>query len=110
MGATYQLMNLSKKEVINYSHLPASKLTEIVGNPVASAITTWYLINNIGDTITFLSELDESPQDIEHYKEVTDRIINDLIQNQILKDEGLMYVDEDDSSIYIRNLKNIWID
>ncbi|WP_239714812.1 hypothetical protein [Paenibacillus sp. 19GGS1-52] len=105
MGVTYQLINLSKKEVINYSHLPASKLRGIVGNPVSSAITTWYLINNIGDTITFLSELDESPQDIEHYKEVTDRIINELIQNQILKDEGLMYVDKDDSSNLYKGFK-----
>jgi len=43
MGATYVLVNYSKKETIGFLHIGASKAKELAGNPVAAAITTWYL-------------------------------------------------------------------
>ena len=44
------------------------------------------------------------------YKDVTEEVINELIDNQIIKDYGLIYIDEDDPEIYIRDLRNIWMD
>lgn len=51
MGVGYELINVTKKERISFSHLPVSSMKEISGNPVSSAITTWYLIKNSGDKI-----------------------------------------------------------
>ena len=56
MGVGYCLINKTKKERITYLHLPASKAREITGNSVTSAITTWYLLNNSGDEIGFITD------------------------------------------------------
>lgn len=51
MSAGYELINITKKEKISFSHLPVNAMREITGNPVSSAITTWYLMKNSGDEI-----------------------------------------------------------
>ncbi|MNN67659.1 hypothetical protein D3C81_1833020 [compost metagenome] len=53
MGQEYILLNKTKREMICFLHLPASKARELAGNHVTSAITTWYLIHNSGDEILF---------------------------------------------------------
>lgn len=56
MGVRYQLINIAKKEIFTFSHLPCDKAREIVGNPVSTAIITWYLIENNGDEIGFIPD------------------------------------------------------
>ncbi len=112
MGTTFEIVNYTKKELISFSHLPVSKKKEICGNPVSSAIVSWYLINNRGDNIHFLSEFEVNTES-EHFEyiDVTDQMILELVENGILKDNGMDWVDEDDpKNVYIRAIKNIWMD
>lgn len=119
MGVGYCLVNKTKKEMITYVHLPANTANEITGNPVTSAITTWYLIRNSGDEIGFVPDQyyeenctynDISLIEIKDYKDMTDETITQLINNNILKDIGVEYFDEDDLNVYLRKLKNIWLE
>ncbi|GGI12889.1 hypothetical protein [Gottfriedia solisilvae] len=107
MGQEFKLINKSKKEQIIYAHLPASKARELTGNPVTSAITTWYLLQNIGDEISFATWEDASLY--EEYTEVTDKVVTDLIKNGIIEDNGIEIFDEDDPEVYLRKLENIWM-
>lgn len=119
MGVGHCLINNTKKEKISFFHLPAETASEITGNPVTSAITTWYLIKNSGDEIGFVPDqyYDEdwpykgiSWTEINDYKDVTDDIISELLNINVLKDIGVEFYDEDDPNVFIRVLKNIWIE
>jgi len=44
MGVGCNLVNYTKREVISFLHVPASKAVEITGHPAAAAITAWYLL------------------------------------------------------------------
>ncbi len=117
MGVGYSLVNHTKREVVDFAHIPASKKRELAGNPAASAITTWYLLENAGDDISFVSDTYEdwpfpegSKEDMQSYPDVTDRIVDVLIANGILSDHGRSYVDPDDPDVvYERDLRNVWI-
>lgn len=106
MGQGYVLVNKSKRELISFAHLPASKARELSGNPVTAAMTTWYLLNNIGDQISFIEE--------EHiandYCDVTNRLIDNLVASQIIEDHGIEMFDPSEPEIFIRLLRNIWMD
>lgn len=90
--------------MISYAHLPASKAKELTGNPVTAAITTWYLLNNIGDQISFVDE--ENVE--EDYRDVTSSIIDELIQNKIIEDDGEEVFDPEEPEVFIRRLRNIY--
>ena len=118
MGVTYYLANFTKKESLLYLRVPAWKDKELAGNPVASAITSWYLLNNRGDWISFIA-LDDGewpfPEDsfevfMIHYRDMTDVVIEDLIERGILVDEGKEYYFDDEPDIYTRKLRNIWME
>lgn len=117
MGVGYCLINNTKKEKITYLHLPATTARELTGNSVTSAVTTWYLLKNTGDEIGFVPDQyyekdwpfrEISWEDINIYNDVTDRIISELIDNEILKDKGIQVFDEDEPEVFIRCLNNIW--
>ncbi|SHK36906.1 hypothetical protein SAMN02745163_03691 [Clostridium cavendishii DSM 21758] len=110
MGIEYQLVNKTKKEIITYIHIPASKKRELAGNTISASITTWYLLNNSGDEIKFVSDEEYFKENdkFKNYKDVTEEVIIDLIKNNIIRDEGIEYMDEDENSCYIRKLINIW--
>jgi hypothetical protein len=116
MGVGYNLVNFTKKEMVGFIHVSASKKHELAGNPAASAITTWYLLENAGDKISFVSDTNEdwpfpegSKKDLLLYPDVTDRVIDALIANGILSDQGRNYVDPDEpDTVYERDLCNIW--
>lgn len=119
MSVRYCLINISKKEKISYYRLPAETDKELTGNPVTSAITTWYLIKNSGDNIGFVPdqfyEEDWPYEGISHeyiasYKDLTDEIINQLVSMNILKDNGIEIFDEDEPDVYVRRLQNIWME
>ncbi|WNO11656.1 hypothetical protein [Teredinibacter sp. KSP-S5-2] len=118
MGVEYVLVNQSKKEVISFSHLNGSKKRELAGNPPQSAIVTWYLLENQGDLIQFVSDtfgewpfLKGSSKDVQTYKDVTNKYISNLVEEGILKNEGFLYQDEENPETdYVLNLKNIWVE
>ncbi|NQT16396.1 MAG: hypothetical protein HQ582_26800 [Planctomycetes bacterium] len=118
MGVGYYLANQTKKQRILYAHIDASKARELAGNPVSAAITTWYLLQNRGDLIAFMSDEDDdwpfpsgSIADLAGYQEMTGAIVEALIEAEILRDDGKLWVDEDEpDTVFIRDLKNIWID
>ncbi|SET17766.1 hypothetical protein [Paenibacillus sp. NFR01] len=106
MGQGYVLVNQSKGEIISFSHLPASKARELTGNPVTAAMTTWYLLRNIGNQISFMEE-ENVPLG---YCDVTNLVINDLIRNDIIEDRGIEVIDSNEPEIFIRQLRNKWMD
>jgi hypothetical protein len=99
------LINKSKQEIIGFAHLPAGKARELAGNPVTAAITTWYLLQNSGDNILFAEE--EHIED--GFADVTNHVIEILIQNGILQDNGIEVFDEEEPDIYVRRLENVWM-
>ncbi|TYP78282.1 hypothetical protein [Paenibacillus methanolicus] len=105
MGQNFVLINHSKRELIGFAHLPAGKVRELAGNPVTAAITTWYLLQNSGDNILFTEE--ELIED--GFSDVTNNVIETLIQNGILQDNGIEVFDEEEPEIYMRKLENVWI-
>jgi len=116
MGVGYILVNCTKREAIRWQHIAASKKRELAGNPAASAITTWYLLENAGDEISFVSDThDDWPfssgdrRDVASYEDVTDRVVEALIVNGLLADHGKSFVDEDEpDNVYVRGLRNVW--
>jgi hypothetical protein len=115
MGVGYCLVNYTKKEWLVYLHIGAQKAFELTHNPVSAAITTWYLLQNSGDNISFVSDTyddwpfpDGSQNDLKDYQEVTDRVVDEMIENGILIDEGRKVFCEDEPDIYIRKLKTVW--
>jgi hypothetical protein len=118
MASGYILVNYTNNEKVYYLHIPATKARELAGNPISSAITTWYLLKHKGEAISFVSDTEEESKylleiksDINNYKEVTDEIVNELIQEGIIIDEGIEWADEKNpKEIYIRALRNIWMD
>lgn len=116
MSVGYSLVNHSKKEVISFVHVDASSARELAGNEASSAITTWYMLQNAGDRIAFVSDTyDDWPfdsgarTDLKHYEDVTDLVVSDLVKAGILADEGRSYEDEDKpESVFIRRLRNVW--
>ncbi len=116
MGTTFQIVNRTKREHILFSHIPASKQRELAGHPAASAIATWYLMENRGDEVAFVSDLDDdwpfdrgSYAEVESYTEVTDRTVEQLIAAGILQDYGVLWADEDEpETVFDRDLRNVW--
>lgn len=115
MGVQYNLVNETKKEVITFRHLMGAKARELAGGPVESAIVTWYLVQNQGDDIQFVSDtygewpFDTQRRSLESYTKKTDDVIDELRREGILEDRGMLYVDEDEpDSVYVRDIVNIW--
>lgn len=117
MGVEYILVNLTKREQISFIHMAGSKMRELAGNPAQAAVVTWYMLNNRGDEIQFVSDSDgEWPfrhgqrGDKDHFQDVTLRYIDQLLEQGILKNQGFLYTDPDDpTDSYILNLKNIYL-
>jgi hypothetical protein len=116
MGVGYWLVNFTKKEQLVYSHVPAASARELAGNPVAAAITTWYLLRNLGDAISFVSDTHEdwpfpegNRHDMDDYKEVTDEVVNQLMEQGLLVDDGRDVFWEDEPEVYLRRLRNVWV-
>jgi hypothetical protein len=118
MGVGYTLVNYSKKEIIRFSHIPGSTAHELAGNPVSAAMTTWYLLQHPGDQIAFVSDTygewpfpEGTYNELSAYDEMTDVVVNALITEGILSDEGILWADEDEPErVFIRALRNSWMD
>ncbi|TVT38444.1 hypothetical protein FNT36_19835 [Hymenobacter setariae] len=117
MGDTFHLVNLDKQESIQFSKIPAAKMREIAGSMAAASITTWYLLNNRGDRIAFLSAYESEhhlfgqtylSSAFNYYPDVTDAVVEQLIEAKVLRDAGILWEDEDDRDLVLRDLRNIW--
>ncbi len=115
MGVTYDLVNFSKKERVTFAHIGAWKARELTGDPVSAAITSWYLLNNLGDHISFVPDTyaawpfsEAMPDEVSQFPDVTDQVVSSLIDAGILADYGKEILFEDEPELYIRNLRNIW--
>ena len=117
MGVGYILVNQTKKEQIRFIHIPASTARELAGNPVSAAITTWYMLDNRGDNIAFVSDtyddwpfLTEMAGKLSDYTDVTNDVIKLLLEAGILVDDGIAWADKaKPETIYMRALRNKWI-
>jgi hypothetical protein len=116
MGATYFLVNRTKREYIAYSHVAASTKREIAGNGIAASITAWYLLGHRTDSVVFCSDEDAHPfqggdwDDLDQYDEVTDRVVAELMDAGIFEDQGRQVFSEDEPDVYLRRLRNIWME
>lgn len=118
MGVGYLLVNHTRREQVRFAHLPASTATELAGNPIPAAVTTWYLIRHSGEQIAFVSDTygdwpfpSGSPADVAGYPDVTDDIVTQLIEARILRDDGIAWADETEpQAVYMRALKNVWME
>ncbi len=115
MSAWYRL-NRTKCKQVTFSKLPAVKAREIAGNPAAAAITARYLLKNFGDAIAFVSdELEVLPFDSgslcdsRNFPDMTDEYIKLLVAEGILRDHGVLWWDEHDPQIYLRDIRNAWM-
>jgi len=117
MGLEYILVNLDKKEQIGFHNIRTGfKLRELSGTIISSTIVTYYLLTNTGDRIGFINDTDYNLlvcgkyYKSSHFKgfvDVTDRIIEELIENEIIKDNGIHWVDKEDN-LYYHDLINVW--
>jgi hypothetical protein len=117
MGLGFGLVNIDKRERISFSRVKTgTKKRELSGTIVSGSIITFYMIKNIGDRITFVDDHSSQFQlfekeftwaDFLEFKDVTDGIIEELINNEILKDVGVIWIDKEEN-LYFRDLRNIW--
>jgi hypothetical protein len=117
MGTRCVLWNVTKREQIVFEHVAATSPREVAGNPAASAIVTWYLIQNPGDQISILTEGNVPPELNCTYAQAsklpdrTEAVVAALIAEGILKDVGFQYRDEDEpETVFVRDLRNVWMD
>jgi len=115
MGVWYSLVNQSRRELIYFDRLPVKTIREITGSSVGAAMVSWYLFKHPGDRIAFVAEEENkwpfpegSLEDLPHYHEVTAEVVEALLAEGILQDEGREYIDDDDPDIWLRRLRNIW--
>jgi hypothetical protein len=115
MGAGYYLINLDKKEQITFLHINATKMSELADTAASASITTWYLLNNRGDRISFISDHESEHHlfgqvyrwaDFDSYPDVTNEMVRQLIEASILYDAGILWMDEDDKSSFVRDLRS----
>ncbi len=117
MGAWFFLVNIDKKEKVFFNNIITGvKWRELSGISIAGSMVTYYLLHNSGDRISFINDSDGifnlfnkqyTWQDFSDYKEMTDKIVQGLIENGIYRDDGIIVIDEDDN-LFERNLTNIW--
>lgn len=117
MGVQYQLVNLDKKESISFLNIDTgTKRRELAGTIVSSNIITWYMLQNIGDKISFINDTDSEQElfgityktnDFAQYTDVTLQVVNELIEAQILRDYGVEMIDEEEN-LSFQKLHNIW--
>ncbi len=116
MGVGYILVNWTKKEHIHFLHIGADTARELASHPASAAITTWYMLHHLDDRVAFVTDSyddwpfpDGTKDDLDTYREITDEVVTELVENRILIDEGRRIIFEDEPDIYLRELRmNGW--
>ena len=95
MGVGWILVNHSRRELVQFAHVPASTEGEILAHPPACSIVTAYLLACRGDRIALVSDtLDDWPfpsggrEDLKSYCEVTRDVIDLLIETGHVVEHG----------------------
>lgn len=115
MSVGYPLVDVTRRERIAFRHLPLSTRCEIAGHPAGAAIVAWYSLDHPGEIIGFVGDHDDWPfalgrrADEDGYVEVTDRTVAALIAAGVLRNDGLLYVDEDEPGVFSRRLTHVWM-
>ena len=117
MGIHYTLVNQSKREHLAFAHIGAGTKHELAGNPAAAAILVWYLLEHPGDRIAFVSDTyedwpfpEDSKADLCNYRDATDEVVAALVEAGVLADEGREVFDAEEAEVYVRRLRNIWME
>jgi hypothetical protein len=118
MGVMYELVNLDKHERLSFEGVDTgTKMRELSGTVVSANLVTYYLLKNTGDRIAFVD--DSSPAAtlfgqeytdkslFSAYTDVTQALIEELIGQGILRDDGIRWVDEEEQ-LFFRDLSNVW--
>ena len=87
-------------------------MNEITGNEVSAYIVEWYKGRNPSDEIDFVSDTyDDWPfsqgsrDNLQNYNEITEDVVNTLLNEGALIDNGITWRDEDEpDKIFIRDL------
>lgn len=113
MGLQYDLVNQTKREIIHFGgQIPAGKPLELVAYPPAGSMVIGYLLRHPGDEIAFVDDHGEtwpfvqgSWPDHLSYRDVTNEVIEALIEQGTLRDEGREFFDDGDPEVYARKLR-----
>jgi hypothetical protein len=118
MGVMYELINLDKQERLSFELVnTGTKIRELSGTIVSGNLVTYYLLKNTGDRIAFVDDTsptmtlfgqeytDKSP--FWEYPDVTQALIEELIAQGILRDDGIRWIDEEEQ-LFFRDLRNVW--
>lgn len=117
MARGYTLINIDKKEKIDFACVnTGTKLRELSGTAIASSIITYYMLTNIGDKIAFIDDHQISftffgqtydIEDFDKFEDVTEKVIKELIEDKIYRDDGILWIDKEED-LYYHDLTNIW--
>ncbi len=117
MGLGYELINIDKRERLTFARIDSgTKKRELTGTAISSSLVTYYMLTNIGDRITFVD--DHSIQlvvfgdtltwdTINKYEDVTEKMVERLIQEDIYLNNGRIWIDEEEG-LYFHDLINTW--
>ncbi|NVJ61915.1 MAG: hypothetical protein HWE27_16105 [Gammaproteobacteria bacterium] len=95
-----------------FLHLPVSTMREILMHPVSSYIVDWYKKQYPHDDIDFVSDtFDDWPfetgsrEDLANYEEITDELLDTLVEQGVIIDNGFEWQDKDEpDTVFIRDL------
>lgn len=116
MGVGYFLVNTTKRERLLFAHIAVNTRWEIAGDPVASSMVAWYMLHNLGDVISFVPD-DRSfwpfssltPEDLSSFREVTDEVLQGLMDRGLVVDLGREVFDPKEPEVYVRKLAREWM-
>ena len=105
------LVNITKKEKLCFAHLPFSTRGEILGNPIGTQIISLYLIENMGDHISFvLDQYNDDEWSLEvsddmvfsnAYKDVTEELLDLAEKEKIIPKRRKEIFDKNDPDVLI---------
>lgn len=114
MGASYRLVNLTRRERVEVSCFGVDKAREIVGSHGVSAVVLWYMLSCRGDQIAFVSDHDSdssrevfgrslSATEIDAFTDATEFAIEMAARAGVVVDRGWREL-ADDASVRIRHI------
>lgn len=117
MGLDYDLINIDKKERLTFAKIESgTKKRELAGTVISSSLVTFYMLTNLGDRITFIDDCSEKHfvfgetltcDVIDQYEDITEQIVEQLIQEDIYVNNGKIWIDEEEG-LYFHDLNNTW--
>lgn len=116
MPVGYRLINIDKHETISFAYIDSgASLWELTNTVISSTVITYYLLRNIGNRVTVVNDCESqfnlfgsivTWDDIHQYADMTNELIDNLIQEQILEEDGIIWIDKEEN-LYFRNLKKV---